>query len=112
MAISLTAIVNKYKESHPEVHEWVEFTVGEGAKAKTFRYHHPIYQSNEESRRIARVQKSDDATNSDLVRAFLGDRQYDEFVKAGGVDTAVIMLMQLVQENDLPEMSVRDSEGK
>lgn len=110
-AISMQQIINKYKESHPEVHEFVEFTVGEGAKAHVFRYKHPLYQSNEESHRIARVQKKPDATNSDLVKAVLGDEQYAEFTKAGGQDTAVIMLMQLTQENDLPTMEAVDAEG-
>ncbi|MFT8640089.1 hypothetical protein [Bifidobacterium sp.] len=112
MAFSLTAIVNKYKESHPDVKEWVEFTAGEGTRQKTFRYHHPIYMTNEEGRRLARIQADPDASTSDLVRGFLGDDQYEEFAKAGGQDTAVLMLVQLVQERDLPDMSVKDAEGK
>lgn len=111
-AISMQQIINKYKESHPDVHEFIEFSVGEGAKAETFRYRHPLYQTNEESRRIVRAQSKPDATNSDLVKAILGDEQYERFIKAGGQDTAVLMLLQLTQENDLPTMSDKDAEGK
>ena len=108
-AISMQQIINKYKESHPEVREFVEVAVGEGAKAKPFRVKHPVYRTNEENRAIARAANG---STSDLVKAILGDKEYERFVGAGGEDNTILMLLQLIQENDLPSMAEPDAEGK
>lgn len=110
-AISLTQIRNKYKESHPEVQEDIAFTVGEGADTATFTIKHPLYRSNEDTRRIQRAAEKENGTNQDLVSALLGEKEYKRFVAAGGQDVDVIMLMQLIQENDLPQLTDQDAEG-
>lgn len=108
-ALSMSQIIGKYKETHPEVREYTEILVGEGKTAKTFRVKHPVYRTNEENRRIKR---SADAGGDDLVKAILGDEEYERFTTAGGQDNAILMLLQLMSENDLPDMAAPDSEGK
>ncbi|MCI1212102.1 MAG: hypothetical protein LKF93_09720 [Bifidobacterium tibiigranuli] len=108
-AISMSQIIGKYKETHPEVREYTEILVGKGKNAKKFKIKHPVYRTNEENRRIKR---SADAGGDDLVKAILGDDEYEAFIAAGGQDNAILMLLQLMSENDLPAMVAPDSEGK
>lgn len=101
---SLKAVKAKYLESHPEIEEWIKFTVDDEPDAKEFRIHSPLFQSNEEKKAFAKAQESDD--QFDLAKALLGD-QWEDFIKAGGQ----ISLLFLLLEDAADEVHETDSEG-
>ncbi|WP_428886205.1 hypothetical protein [Bifidobacterium dentium] len=100
---SLQAVKAKYLESHPNIPEYVEFTINDDSTT-VYRFHLPLFQTNEEKRAFNEAQKSDDEFQ--LAKALLGD-QYERFDAEGGTVTLLMLLLQQAAE-DLTE---KDSEG-
>lgn len=102
---SLAAVRQKFKETHPNVDEWIEFTIDDEDKnATVFKFHHPLFMTNEEKRTLNRASSGDDMQT---VRSLMGDAEFDELVADGGQVCDVILLLNQVME----EFSGTDSAG-
>ena len=86
--LSLHAVRQKFKETHPNVSETIDFTI-----------EHPLFQSNKTKRAL---EKARDAQNDlDMAQALLGD-QWDDFEQAGG-QAGDVMLMLASLQNELTD---------
>ncbi|MGO5423053.1 hypothetical protein [Bifidobacterium animalis] len=101
---ALDAVRAKYAENHPESPEWVEFTITSEPDAKTYRIHHPLWQTDTEKEAMQQAA----ATNDDLAyaRALLGD-QYDAYKADGGQARDLIFLLDAVGQT----MTGTDEQG-
>ncbi len=93
---NLQAVRQKFKESHPEIPEWIEFTLNDDKNATTFRIHHPLFQSNDERRAMNRARKSQD--DFEMGNALLGD-QWDEYEAEGGQVGDLMLLVNQIGDD-------------
>ena len=101
---SLHASRQKYKESHPETPEWIEFTIDDHNGATVYRIHHPLFQTNAEKRAMRAAQA--DSDDFEMARALLGD-QFDQFDEDGGQVSDLILLLASLTDT----MQGTDDEG-
>ena len=91
---SLTAVRQKYKETHPGVSERIEFSITPNSD-ETFTIEHPMFQSNETKRRLAKAQEHQ--SDLEMAQALLGN-QWTTFEAAGGQASDVILLLAQLQQ--------------
>lgn len=93
--LSLHAVRQKFKETHPNVSETIDFTIDDKPDAKVFHIEHPLFQSNRTKRAL---EKARDAQNDlDMAQALLGD-QWDDFEQAGGQAGDVMLMLASLQD--------------
>lgn len=101
---SLHAIRQKYKETHPDTPEWIEFTIDDQPDATVYRIHHPLFQTNTEKRAMRDAQA--DSDDFEMARALLGG-QFDQFEQDGGQVADLILLLASLTDT----MQETDDEG-
>lgn len=101
---SLHAIRQKYKETHPDTPEWIEFTIDDEPDATVYRIHHPLFQTNTEKRAMHTAR--DNSDDFEMAQALLGD-QFDQFDADGGQVSDLMLLLLNVSDT----MQEVDDEG-
>lgn len=94
--LNLHAVRQKFKETHPNIHETIDFTIDDGPDATIYHIEHPLFQSNATKRALDKARQAQN--DLDMAQALLGD-QWDRFEQEGGQASDVMLMLAEIQDD-------------